>query len=74
MQSCRWWHEKRKIYAANNSDMSCLEKRQQRRRSPPENLKDWLMQSSEKTKPRKTSNMMHVVRSTKVKNALLKFE
>ena len=44
------------------------------RRSPPENLKDWLMQSSEKTKPRKTSNMMHVVRSTKVKNALLKFE
>ena len=41
---------------------------------PRKILKDWLMQSSEKTKPRKTSNMMHVVRSTKVKNALLKFE
>ena len=41
---------------------------------PRKILKDWLMQSSEKTKPRKTSNMMHVkdLTSTKVKNALLK--
>ena len=35
MPSCRWSHEKRKIYAANNSDMSWLcSCRSQRRRLP----------------------------------------